>query len=70
VFTKIFGSTTAGPVNDANINAAYQLFYPDDTLASNIRASLTALGNTQSSDTERWKMIILGLCVSPEWQSI
>lgn len=69
VFVKIFGSTTAGVVDDAKLALAYQLFYPDDVLSTDVKTALVTLANTQTSNTEKWRMIVLGLCVSPEWQS-
>ena len=70
VFLKIFGSTTAQGVDDAKLALAYQLFYPDDVLSTDVKTALVALANTQGSNTEKWRMIVLGLCVSPEWQTL
>ena len=70
VYTKLFGTTSAGVVDDPKLTLAYQLFYPDDPLNATVKASLYTLANTQSTNDLKWKMIILGLCVSPEWQSL
>lgn len=69
-FTKIFGSTTAGVVNDVNLLKAFQLFYLEDTLSPEVKTSLIALGNSAgaTTDTDRWKNILLGICGSTEWQ--
>lgn len=52
-----------------NLLKAYQMFYPEDTLPTNVRDSLIALGNANSTttDTDRWKNILLGICGSTEW---
>jgi hypothetical protein len=68
VYSKLFGTRTAGEVDDTKLIQAYKLFYPDDPLDASVKASLYALANTQMTNDLKWKMIILGLCVSPEWQ--
>jgi hypothetical protein len=69
-FTKIFGTSSAGPVTDSQLLIAYRLFYQEKELPEAVRLKLVELGNTQSTNTDRWKAILLGLCVSPGWQSI
>jgi hypothetical protein len=69
-FTKIFGTSNAGPVTDSQLLIAYRLFYQEKELPEAVRLKLFELGNTQSTNTDRWKAILLGLCVSPGWQSI
>jgi hypothetical protein len=73
IFTKLFGSTTAGAVNSVNLVKAYQLFYPEETLPANFQASMISLGDsggTSATNSAKWKLILLGLCVDPGWQSI
>ncbi len=69
VFTKIFGSTTAGAVNAANLLKAYQLFNPEEGLSTSSQTQLSAVGNAggAATDAARWKNIILALCLDPGW---
>ncbi|MBU6152733.1 MAG: fibronectin type III domain-containing protein [Bdellovibrionales bacterium] len=69
-FNKIFGSSTPGPINDTNLGRAYQLFFQEEDLPPATKDKLIELANTQGTLTDKWRVIILGLCVSPEWQSI
>jgi hypothetical protein len=69
-FTKIFGNTTPQAPTDALLQKAYQLFYQEEPLPAAVKTRLYDIANTQAALTDKWKLVLLGLCVSPEWQSI
>lgn len=67
---KISSNSTPAITDEVALKKAYHLFYPHQDLPQDLKTSLIALGNTGSNGAEKWRHVILGLCVSPEWQTL
>ena len=55
--------------NPTNVYNAYDLFYPGKVLDDNFRDSLLSIANQSSTTSEKWKNILLTLCMSSGWQA-
>lgn len=64
-----FGGYNQGWSNQ-NFDKLYDLFYLEETPSSVVRLKFKDLFETQSNNKEAWRVTALGVCVSPEWQTI
>ncbi len=53
-----------------NVKKAYGLFFQGREPDSEEVAALLQLGSTAQSNDESWKLILISLCINPEWQSL
>jgi predicted hotdog family 3-hydroxylacyl-ACP dehydratase len=71
VKSKIYGTAAWALPDNANIKKAYKLFFPAEeppvALLDEFRLRSIEAGTTAP---EAWKLIMLTLCVNPEWHSI
>ncbi len=59
------GLTQSSQLSDENIQKAFEIFYPGKKLPMNAISAFRDLGNVDAN--KKWKSILTGLCVSPEW---
>ena len=52
------------------LEKAYQLFYPEQPLSSDMENALIAIGTHENNSSEKWQNVILRICVTPEWQTL
>jgi hypothetical protein len=56
--------------NAENLKKAYGLFFQSREPDEEIIAALIQLGSKGATNDEAWKLILISLCVNPEWQSL
>lgn len=56
--------------NAENVKKAYGLFFQSREPDEDVVSALIQLGATASNNDEAWKLILISLCVNPEWQSL
>ncbi|MDP7319283.1 MAG: Calx-beta domain-containing protein [Bacteriovoracaceae bacterium] len=61
------GLTQSSQLSDENIQKAFEIFYPGKKLPMNAISAFRDLGNVDAN--KKWKSILTGLCVSPEWMT-
>lgn len=69
-YNKLNDGNTAYIFNDNHLLKAYQLFYPEQTLSDEMKTALRNIANKGNNNNEKWKYVILGICVTPEWQTL
>ena len=65
---RIFNGTGMQNPNAQTLQTAYQLFYPAQPLPTNVRTALQTVADGVSSTRDKWKWVILSICMSPGWQ--
>jgi hypothetical protein len=53
-----------------NLKKAYGLFFQSREPDEEVIAALIQLGSKGATNDEAWKLILISLCVNPEWQSL
>ncbi len=53
-----------------NVKKAYGLFFQGREPDPEEVAALLQLGSTAQSNDDSWKLILISLCINPEWQSL
>lgn len=64
-------ATTAKPpeINDANLTKAFHLFYRGrKSPSTEVLDSLLIVSQKSSAPIDKWKDVILSICISPHWQ--
>jgi hypothetical protein len=56
--------------NALNIKIAYELFFQDEEPDLEVVNALLKVGSTKEKIDDQWKLILMTLCISPEWQAI
>ena len=68
---KIYENQIWGAPTDDKLLTAWRLFHQSTDTDANALTALKELKNvTSNNNDEAWKLIILTLCLSPEWQSL
>lgn len=65
---KIFSDNKWNNPTDEKILLAWSLFNQASSADKDVINALKDIGKVTSSNDEAWKIIILTLCISPEWQ--
>jgi hypothetical protein len=61
------GLNDSAAINSTNVEKAYQLFYGEENLPTNVLQALGDIGAHTISNREHWQAIFLTLCLSPSW---
>lgn len=62
-------STKLPAINDANLTKAFHLFYrARKAPTQEVLESLTIVSENQTKPLDKWKDVILSICLSPHWQ--
>ncbi len=56
--------------NTSNIKTAYEQFFQDEVPTPEVVEALLKVGQTKTEIDDQWKLILMTLCISPEWQAI
>jgi mono/diheme cytochrome c family protein len=56
-------------VNSANLEKAFQTFYPERPIPAEFSTALMNVANTTTVNKDKWKWIFLTICLSAEWQT-
>ncbi len=56
--------------SDVSVKKAYGLFFQSRDPDPEEVAALIQLGATAANNDEAWKLILISLCINPEWQSL
>ena len=56
--------------NTSNIEKAYEFFFQDEKPSEDVVNALLNVGQKKTQIDEQWKLILMTLCISPEWQAI
>ena len=67
---KIYENQVWGVPTDDKVLIAWRLFHQSTDIDTNGITALKDLKNVSSSNDEAWKLIVLTLCLSPEWQAL
>lgn len=68
-----FSSKIGGITSDwsnSKFEMIYDQFYLDETPSSEVVSKFKDLFDSQSNNSDGWRAVTLGVCVSPEWQVI
>lgn len=65
-----FGASFSTAPDQNNIAKAYELFYPYKTMGNSVKSAFVSLAGKEETIKNKWKVVILGLCLSPEWQTL
>ena len=64
---KIDGITGQPPSND-QLKKLYQLFYPEEKPTEQVITGLQEVSSLSGGNLEKWRHVLLTLCMSPGWQ--
>lgn len=70
VRNKIFADQKWGEPTDEKVLVAWRLFHQATDADSNIVSALKDIKKVTSNNDDAWKIIVLTLCMSPEWQAL
>lgn len=70
VRNKLFSTQKWGDVTDDKVLVAWHLFHQASDANSDVINSLKNMRKVTSNNDDAWKVIILTLCISPEWQAL
>lgn len=62
-------SFSVAPASDS-IQKAYAQFYPFKTPTAEVLAKFSSLAALKPGPIDAWRLVYLGLCISPEWQTL
>jgi hypothetical protein len=62
------GGATVNPTSSTLTNA-YQMFYPGRTPSSQELSALTSVSDQGTTVSERWRFVLVTLCMSPGWET-
>lgn len=70
VRNKIFADQKWGDPTDEKVLMAWRLFHQATDADSDVLSALKDIRKVTPNNDEAWKIIILTLCMSPEWQAL
>lgn len=64
------GKTSSSATSIEAFEKVYQLFYPYKTMSNELKSKTNQLANKFSGVKDKWKIVVLAFCISPEWQAL